>query len=120
MRYRVRTPEGELDYTSKRQLEEAYAQGLVGAEDEVLEDGQTQWHKASSLLTARPESKRLPKQAQVLTVVLAVLLGGSGLLMLMSDSWSARALALIPALALGVLLSRMNYAAFKRSGGPRA
>jgi hypothetical protein len=119
MRYRVRTPEGELDYASKRQLEEAYAQGLVGAEDEVLEEGHSQWRKASSLLTARAGAKGLPRQAQVLTVVLAVLLGGSALVMLMSDSWSARALALIPALALGVLLSRMNYTAFKRPGGPR-
>ena len=38
MGYRVRTPDGELSYGSMREVELAYTQGLVGPEDEVLEE----------------------------------------------------------------------------------
>ena len=49
MRYRVRTPEGELDYESLLHVEQAYIAGLVAPEDEVLEEGGTLWRKAASL-----------------------------------------------------------------------
>ncbi len=51
MRYRVRTPEGELEYPSLRDVEQAYVQGLVDPQDEVLEEGSTLWRKAESLPT---------------------------------------------------------------------
>jgi Flp pilus assembly protein TadB len=60
MPYRVRNEDGELRFQTFDDLRDAYAQQLVGAEDEVLEDGATTWRKAASFpklvqaLAARP------------------------------------------------------------------
>ena len=68
MRYRVRTPEGELGYPSQEDLVRAYSQGLVGPEDEVLEQGHTTWRKAASLpvlVRAQPKPSGLAGRAQL-------------------------------------------------------
>jgi len=48
MNYRVRTPEGELSFSSL-ELTKAYLLGLVQPGDEVQREGDTQWRKAASL-----------------------------------------------------------------------
>ncbi|HYO54375.1 hypothetical protein [Archangium sp.] len=122
MGYRVRTPDGELGYPTLRDVEVAYIQGLVGPEDEVLEDGHSTWRKASSipaLARARPESKGLTGRTQMLSVIGAVLLGAWALMLIMSDSWTRRGLGIVLALAMSVLLTRMTSKAFKRPDLPR-
>jgi hypothetical protein len=122
MGYRVRTPDGELAYPTLRDVEVAYAQGLVDPTDEVLEDGHSIWRKASSipaLARARPESKGFAGRIQVLSVIAAVLLGAGALALIMSDSWPRRGLGIVLALAMSVLLTRMTTTAYKRPAPPR-
>jgi hypothetical protein len=121
MRYRVRTPDGELGYSTLRDIEVAYAQGLVGPEDEVLEEGHTTWRKASSIPTlarARPPAKGLSNRGQLLGVVIAVALGICALVLITSDSSTRRGLGFVLALATGVVLMRVTTKAFKRPGSP--
>jgi hypothetical protein len=119
MRYRVRTPDGELDYPSLRDVEVAYVQGLVGPDDEVLEEGKEIWRKAASLPSlarARPEPKRLATRTQMLSVIGAVVLGAVALVLIASDSWTRRVLGIVLALAMCTLLMRVTSKAFKRPG----
>jgi hypothetical protein len=119
MRYRVRTPDGELGYSTLRDIEVAYAQGLVGPDDEVLEEGHTLWRKASSLPTlarAKPPAKGLSNRGQLLGVVIAVALGLCALALITSDSSTRRGLGFVLALATGVVLMRVTTKAFKRPG----
>jgi hypothetical protein len=123
MRYRVRTPDGELDYLSFRDVELAYMQGLVGPDDEVREEGQTLWRKASSipvLARARPPSQGLTLRTQGVAVVGALLLALCALLLITSDSWTRRGLGIVLALVTSALLTRVTYRAFKRPGVPRS
>ncbi|HEX8824053.1 MAG TPA: hypothetical protein VF794_29305 [Archangium sp.] len=122
MRYRVRTPDGELDYGSLRDVEVAYVQGLVGPDDEVLEEGKETWRKASTLpalARARPESKGLAARAQVLSILASVVLGVAALALILSDSWTRRSLGVVLALVMSTLLTRVTYKAFKRPGPSR-
>jgi hypothetical protein len=49
MKYRVRNQDGELEYGSFGQVEQAWLMGLIEPEDEILEEGKTMWRKAKSL-----------------------------------------------------------------------
>lgn len=115
MRYRVRTPEGELEYESLLHVEQAYLAGLVAPEDEVLEEGGTLWRKASTLpnlaRARRPVSSRSSHRTQPLIILIAVVLGVFSLLLV----WSGRGLfALLGALAVISLLWRVTIDAFRR------
>lgn len=115
MRYRVRTPDGELEYPSLRDVEQAYAQGLVDPQDEVLEEGGTLWRKAESLpslVRARRSPSRAGGRGQTLTVVASVALGvvalylyftGAGLLWVLAIS-----MIIVP------MLTRLMMKAFRR------
>jgi hypothetical protein len=122
MGYRVRTPDGELNYTTLLDVEVAYTQGLVDPEDEVLEDGHTTWRKAASipaLARARPPSRSFAARAHLLSVMGAVLLGLCALLLIASDSWPRRGLGIALALVMSTVLTRVTYKAFKRPGARR-
>ncbi|MDP1822063.1 MAG: hypothetical protein Q8L48_02440 [Archangium sp.] len=49
MKYRVRSKDGELEYESFQQLEEAARMGFVDADDELLREGESEWKKVSTL-----------------------------------------------------------------------
>lgn len=49
MPYRVRSPDGELDFPHLADIAQAYAAGLVDPEDEVQEVGSNTWRKARTL-----------------------------------------------------------------------
>lgn len=49
MKYRVRNQEGEIEFQSFGQLEQAWLMGLVEPSDEVLEDGKTLWRRADAI-----------------------------------------------------------------------
>jgi hypothetical protein len=118
MRYHVRTPDGELAYTSFREVELAYVQGLVGPEDEVREDGQKLWRKASTipeLVRARPP----PGPAQTLRVRYAgtlalVIMGVWSLRLLFSEDLVKRGVGVCLALATSAILTHLTYRAFRR------
>lgn len=115
MRYRVRTPEGELVYPSLHDLVQAYVTGLVDPGDEVLEEGGTLWRKAETLpLLARARSVA-PKpweRSQALTIAAALGLAALALFLL----WNGAGLLPILAVALLIvsLLTRVTMKAFKR------
>jgi hypothetical protein len=119
MRYRVRTPDGELDYGSMRDVEVAYIQGLVGPDDEVREEGKEVWRKASSipsLARVRPEKKRPMPINQQLSIVGAVFLGVAALACILSGSLMLRVVAFLLTLAMSALLFQVTTKAFKRPG----
>jgi hypothetical protein len=123
MRYRVRTPDGELDYGSMRDVEVAYIQGLVGPDDEVREEGKETWRKASTipiLARARPPAQGLMARPQLLSILAAVVLGACSLMLVLSESWTRRALGIVLALAMSTLLTRVTFKAFKRPGTPKS
>jgi len=116
MRYRVRTPEGELEYESILHVEQAYVAGLVDPEDEVLEEGGTLWRKAASLPNlARARSKggasKPSRTTQTGTIVLAAVLGLFALFLLRRGMglW-----ALLLVLGASSLVWRVTYQAFRR------
>ena len=49
MKYRVRSKDGELEYESFKQLEDAARLGFVDPDDELLSEGQTEWKKVSTV-----------------------------------------------------------------------
>src|SRR5690348_15077112 len=105
MRYRVRTPDGELEYESILHVEQAYVAGLVDPEDEVLEEGGTLWRKASTLpnlaRARRPASSKSTHRTQSLITLVAVVLGVLSLILV----WSGQGLlALLGALGVISLL----------------
>lgn len=116
MRYRVRTPEGELGYATLQEVASAYTQGLVGPEDEVCEAGGP-WRKAASvpeLARVRPVRRSLLGRAQVASMVLVLGLGASALRLLFADSWRLRLLGLALVLAASSMLTRIMYRAYRR------
>ncbi|MFY0575116.1 hypothetical protein ACN28S_12740 [Cystobacter fuscus] len=122
MRYHVRTPDGELDYLSFREVELAYMQGLVGPDDEVREEGQTLWRKASKipeLARARPASLQgNAARLRLGAVVSAVVLGLFSLRLIFSDSWTRRGIGIALALVTSGILTQLTRQAFKRPGVP--
>lgn len=115
MRYRVRTPEGELEYESILHVEQAYAAGLVDPEDEVLEEGGTLWRKASTLpnlaRARRPPKSKSTTRKQSLIILIAVVLGINSLLLV----WSGKGLfGLLVAMIVVSLLWQVTVNAFRR------
>lgn len=49
MPYRVRSPDGELDFPHLADIAQAYSAGLVDPDDEVQEVGSNTWRKARTL-----------------------------------------------------------------------
>jgi hypothetical protein len=114
MRYRVRTPEGELEYESILHVEQAYVAGLVDPEDEVLEEGGTLWRKAATIphlaRARRPASSKGSNRQQSLIILIAVVLGLFALLLV----WSGRGLlGLLVTLVAASLLWRVTAVAFR-------
>jgi hypothetical protein len=122
MGYRVRTPDGELAYPTLRDVEVAYAQGLVDPTDEVLEDGHSTWRKAASipaLARAKPHSTGVMGRAQKAGVVTAVVLGAMALRLIMSDEWGQRGAGIVLALAMSSVLMWLTVSAVRRRTPPR-
>ncbi|MFL5346769.1 MAG: hypothetical protein ACJ8AT_18460 [Hyalangium sp.] len=113
MRYRVRTPEGELEYESLLHVEQAYIAGLVAPEDEVLEEGGTLWRKAATLpnlARARRSTPSAFNRSQLLTILGAVALGICALLLMRRGQGM---LALLASLGVIALLWRVTFSAFR-------
>jgi len=55
--YRVRTPEGELEFASLYEISNALRHGLVRGEDELLVPGQTTWIRVAEHSALRAQVK---------------------------------------------------------------
>lgn len=87
MKFKVRTPDGELQFQSFGEVERAWLMGLVGPDDELLEDGKTNWRKASSfphLVNARRTGDQAWGGSWFLWTVIGIL-GSSCALWLIHD-----------------------------------
>ena len=85
MKFKVRTPEGELQFQSFGEVEKAWLMGLVGPDDELLEDGKTTWRKASSfplLVHARRTGEQAWGGTWFLWTVMGILFGSGALWLL--------------------------------------
>lgn len=74
MPYRVRTPDGELDFPHLADIAQAYSAGLVDPDDDVQEVGSTFWRKARTLpalanASRKSEAKKLSFYRDVLILV---------------------------------------------------
>src|SRR5258705_12394631 len=78
MKFKVRTQEGELEFQSFGEVERAWLMGLVGPDDELLEEGKTMWRKASTfphLISARRRGEQAWGGTWFLWTVIGILLG---------------------------------------------
>jgi hypothetical protein len=68
MSYRVRTPDGELEYASLYEISNALRHGLVAGEDEVLAPGQTTWVRVAdhSALKSQVQSRTALRPGSIL------------------------------------------------------
>ena len=68
MSYRVRTPEGELEFASLYEISNALRHGLVGGEDEVLAPGQSSWVRVDehSALKSQVQGKTVLRPGRIL------------------------------------------------------
>lgn len=82
MKFTVKTKEGELQFSSFGEVERAWLLGLVGPDDDVLEEGRTKWRKAGSI-PLLAQARRTGEQAWggtwLLWAVLAIGVGSYAL-----------------------------------------
>lgn len=117
MKYRVRSRDGEIEFQSFGQMEQAWLMGLVDPDDEVLEDGTTLWRKARTIpLLARAE--RTHEQAWGGTWFLWVLAGVVGgtvaLVLAASEDWTSKAVGLLLAFVVAGVMFRVTMRAHER------
>ena len=115
MKYTVRTHEGELTYGSFGAVELAWRQGLVGPEDEILEEGKAHWRKAGSialLAQARRSGDQVWGGSQMAWIIGVVIAASIGLYFLVHGNYLVGGLV---SLALCVVLFRITTQAFKRT-----
>src|SRR5689334_7398992 len=82
MKFKVRNQEGELEFQSFGEVERAWLMGLVGPEDELLEDGKTMWRKANTfphLVNARRTGEQAWGGSWFLWTVMGIMLGSSAM-----------------------------------------
>jgi hypothetical protein len=90
MAFRVRTPDGELCFPTLLDVERAFHQGLVDAEDEVVDDATGSVHRASHHPSLRPAPARRFWQnrgAQPARIAVALSLALSALLAGAVQQW---------------------------------
>lgn len=93
MKYRVKSQDGELEYESYGQLQEAFDVGFVDADDQVQKEGTTQWVAARTLVKHRAKVPTW-RSRQLLFVYAAIGLAGSAFYLFARDEyvWGAAAI----------------------------
>jgi len=111
--YRVRTSEGELDFASLAELQQAYGGGLVAPEDEVLDAGTWRSARSVAALAGVQRKRRGSRLSQWGFTLAAVALGIAALVLLSRPGWGARGAGLTLALVVSSLLTRVTYKAYR-------
>jgi len=130
MRYRVRSPEGELMYETFRAVEHAVVNGLVDMTDDLQEEGSTRWRKVGAipeLARARPSGDQVWGGSQMLWILVSVIVASVSLYLIVHGSMAFNRKVplmdvmihywipgLVIAIVLGSILTRVTYRAFKR------
>jgi hypothetical protein len=117
MPYRVRSPDGELQFPHLADVAQAYSAGLVDPEDEVQEVGSSTWHKARTLtvLAGTKVQARQGGKSPARTAILAAVLGMLSLyLMFFMDNRMARTVGFLLALVLSFQMTRIMTRAGRR------
>ncbi len=115
MKWTVRTKEGELTYESFGAVEQAWLSGLVGPDDELLEEGTSKWRRADSfpiLARARRQGDQVWGGSQSAWIAIGVVLGSIALYLLVHGQYIIGGLV---AVVLTTLLFRVTNAAFKKT-----
>jgi hypothetical protein len=112
MHYRVRSADGELNYPTLLHVEQAYLAGLISPDDELIQEGQTEWRKIRSVpeLHTRRKADGSVGGAFMPYVVGGVLLAVAAFVLLVQGRWM---IALPLALILCAVLSRMTYKTYR-------
>lgn len=114
MKYRVRNQDGEIEFKSFGQLEEAWLMGLVEPTDEVLEDGKTLWRRADTiplLARARRHGDSVWSGSWFLWTLIGVAGGTAALWMFHEKNYIV---GLVIAIVVALLMIRVTMTAQKR------
>jgi hypothetical protein len=114
MKFRVRSAEGELDYESFGQVEQAWLMGLVEPSDELLEEGKTHWRRADSyplLVRARRNGDEVWGGAWFLWALIGIAGATWALYLFQHQLWLW---AMLVSFAVAVVLIRVTTNAQKR------
>jgi len=115
MKYTVRSKDGELVYSSFGAVEHAWLAGLIGPEDELLEEGTTKWRRADSfplLVRARRQGNQVWGGTQAAWIMIAVVFGSLALYLLVHGNYLIGG---VVAIIVTTVLFRVTYAASKRT-----
>ncbi len=118
MKYKVRSKEGELDFPSFKEVEQAWLLGLIEPDDEVLEEGKTVWRKAGTiplLANARRTGEQAWGGAWFLWTLIGVAGGSMALYMLRSDDTTTQVMGMVLAFVVAGVMFKVTQRAFQRS-----
>lgn len=114
MKFTVRTKDGQLDYESFGQVEQAWLMGLIEPADEILEQGKTVWRRADSfplLVQARRHGDDVWNGAWFLWALIGVAGATIALVLFKERLWLP---GLMVAFADAVLLTNVTIKAQQR------
>jgi hypothetical protein len=117
MKYRVRSKEGELEYSSFGQVEQAWLLGLIDPDDEILEQGQTKWRKANSiplLVNARRSGEQVWVGTWFVWTLIGVVGGTIALVLLNSAEMTQKIGGVVVAFVVGGLMIKVTMNAYER------
>jgi hypothetical protein len=118
MKYRVRSSDGELEYSSFGEVEKAWNMGLIEPNDEVLEEGQTLWRKAGALpvlAAARRTGDQVWMGTWFLWVLLGVTVATVALMLLRAPSYTYKAAGVALAFADAGVMFFITQRAYQRA-----
>lgn len=115
MKFRVRSKEGELQYESFGQVEQAWLLGFIEPDDELLEEGHTKWRKARSyplLMSARRSGEQVWVGSWFAWTVLGIMGASYALWQLHLGNY---VVGIIAAFVVGGVMTKVTVTAAKRS-----
>ncbi len=118
MKYRVRNKDGELEYSSFGQIEEAWLLGLVEPDDEIKEEGWEHWRKASTFPTltrARRTGEQVWRGTWFAWVMLGVVGGTYALYKMQQKDLVDKGVGLVVAVAVALVIIQVSRRAFERT-----
>jgi len=118
MRYKVRSKDGELDFPSFKEVEQAWLMGLIEPDDELLEEGKTVWRKAGTvplLAKARRTGEQAWGGAWFLWTLIGVIGGSVALWLLNEKALEMKIAGVVVAFVVALVMIKVTQRAFQRS-----
>jgi hypothetical protein len=117
VKYKVRSKDGELDFESFGQVEQAWLMGMVEPEDDVLEEGKTVWRKAGAiplLAKARREGDAVWKGTWFAWTLIGVVGGTIALVLLNRHDMASKVAGVVVAFMVAGLMTKVSVNAYDR------